>query len=514
MTERLRLIVNSVIGLVVLSAGTVTTAWLIRQPAEVSRNTVAAALPQVRVLRVDPVVFSEPVVGYGTVRPKRQVKIIPQVSGLLTYVNETMAVGKVVRQNELLFEIDGRPYRSNVQLVKANIRQLEAQRQALEQEKSGLSTTLATAGKLLALADKNYQREKGLLPDGATSDPEIELAEERFLQRQDAVNGFENQLNLIPFRMDEIDARLDGLHVQLDEAERNVERTRIVAPFDARVDLVNAQQSQVVIANLAIATLTDLAAFEVPAVIEPRDWIWADRRLRARAVGLDLGNPPEVKVTWTTMGQRFTWRGTVSRLERHDEATRTDRIVVEIPNISIDASDASGPLRRNLSIGMFCEAELPAEPLHGALVVPRHAIYDDQWVYVFQPVDGDANASEGTLARRRVPMLRVVGDRVLVYYSDKGPADGMAFDDTGSLDTRLASCELLPGEEIIVSPLVNPVLGMHLQRRVELALHIPTTQLDNSWATVDPLSIESMLAAPAAPTRLILASTGARPRND
>jgi len=55
---------------------------------------------------------------------------------------------------------------------------------------------------------------------------------------------------------------------------------------------------------------------------------------------------------------------------------------------------------------------------------------------------------------------------------------------------------------------------MHLQRRVELALHIPTTQLDNSWATVDPLSIESMLAAPAAPTRLILASTGARPRND
>ena len=513
MTERLRLIINGVLGLVVLATGTVTMTWLIRRPAVVSLSTVAAAWPQVRVLRVDPVVFSEPVVGYGTVRPKRQVKIIPQVSGSLTYVNETLAVGKVVRQNELLFEIDARPYRSNVQQVKANIRQLEAQRQALEQEMLGLTTKLTTARKLLALADKNYQRELALLPDGATSDPEIELAEERFLLRQDVINGYESQLNLIPFRTDEIDARLDGLQVQLDEAQRNVERTRIVAPFDARVDSVNAQQSQVVIANLAIATLTDLAAFEVPAVIEPRDWIWADRTLRARAVGLDLGKPPEVKVTWTTMGQRFTWRGTVSRLERHDEATRTDRIVVEIRNVSIDSTHETGPLRRNLSIGMFCQAELPAEPLHEALVVPRHAIYEDQWVYVFEPVDGDPNASEGTLAMRRVPMLRVVGDRVLVHFASEGAAAGIAFDDTGSMDARLASCELRPGEEIIVSPLVNPVLGMHLQRRVELTWHIPISGPDELWATIDPLSIESMPAAPA-PTRLILASTGAHPRND
>lgn len=513
MTERLRLIINGVIGLVVLAAGTVTMTWLIRRPAEASLSTTPAALPQVRVQRVDPVVFSEPVVGYGTVRPKRQVKIIPQVSGLLTYVNETLAVGKTVRQNELLFEIDARPYRSSVQQVKANIKQLEVQRQILEQENRGLTTRLVTARKLVALAQKNYQRELELQTDGATSDPEMELAEERFLQRQDAISGYQNQLNLIPFRMDEIDARLDVLHVQLEDAQRNVERTRIVAPFDARVDLVNAQQSQVVIANLAIATLTDLAAFELPAVIEPRDLIWADRALYARVMGGDLGMPPEVKVTWTTMGRRFTWRGTVSRLERHDEATRTDRIVVEIPNVSIDATDEHDPLRRNLSIGMFCQAELPAEPLHEALVVPRHAIYEDQWVYVFDPVDGDPNALDGTLAMRRVPMLRVVGDRVLVYFASEGSAAGIVFDDTGSMAARLASCELLPGEEIIVSPLANPVLGMHLQRRVELALHLPTRRPDESWSTFDSPPIESMLAAPA-PTRLVLASTGAHPRND
>lgn len=513
MTERLRRIINGVIGLVVLAAGTVTMTWLIRRPAEASLSTVAAALPQVRVQRVEPVVFSEPVVGYGTVRPKRQVKIIPQVSGLLTYVNETLAVGKVVRRNELLFEIDARPYRSNVQQVKANIKQLEVQRQILEQENRGLTTRLATARKLLALAEKNYQRELGLQTDGATSDPEIERAEERFLQRQDAISGYEHQLNLIPFRMDEIDARLDALHVQLEDAQRNVERTRIVAPFDARVELVNAQQSQVVIANLAIATLTDLAAFEVPAVIEPRDLIWANRALYARVMGRDLGTPPEVKVTWTTMGRRFTWRGMVSRLERHDEATRTDRIIVEVPNVSIDAADETGPLRRNLSIGMFCQAELPAEPLHAALVVPRHAIYEDQWVYVFEPVDGDPNALEGTLAMRRVPMLRVVGDRVLVHFASEGSAASIAFDDTGSLDAQLASCELLPGEEIIVSPLANPVLGMHLQRRVQLALHMPTSRPDESWAMFDHLPLESMLAAPA-PARLVLASTGAHPGND
>ncbi len=493
MTKHLHQNISALLGLTVVTAGIATMAWLIRQPARASMTTVAPALPQVRVQRVEPVVFSEPVVGYGTVRPKRQVKIIPEVSGSLTYVNESLQVGRVVRRDELLFEIDCRPYRSNVQQVKANIKQLEVQQQILGHEKHGLTIRLATAHELLALAEKNYQRELELLPAGATSEPEVELALQRFLQRQNARSGYENQLNLIPFRMDEIDARLDALHVQLDEAQRNVERTRIVAPFDARVDLVNAQQSQVVIANLAIATLTDLAAFEVPAVIEPRDLIWADRALRARAMGRDLGTPPEVKVTWTTMGRRSTWRGTLSRLERHDEATRTDRIVVEIPNDSIASTDETGTLRPNLSVGMFCQVELPAEPLHEALIVPRHAIYEDRWVYVFEPDHGDPNASTGTLAIRHVPMLRVVGDRVLVHFAAEGPATTIALDDTGSMEARLASCELRPGEEIIVSPLVNPVPGMPLQRRVELVLHMPTNRPEESWGPFESLSIESML---------------------
>ena len=180
----------------------------------------------------------------------------------------------------------------------------------------------------------------------------------------------------------------------------------------------------------------------------------------------------------------------VSRLEGHDEATRTDRIVVEVPNLSLDSADDTGPLRRSLSIGMFCEAELPAEPLHEALVVPRHAIYEDQWVYVFEPVDGDPDASDGTLAMRRVPMLRIVGDRVLVYFASEELAAGVALDDTGSMDARLASCELRSGEEIIVSPLANPVLGMPLQRRTELTLHTQTSRPDELWVTFDPLTIE------------------------
>ena len=62
-------------------------------------------------------------------------------------------------------------------------------------------------------------------------------------------------------------------------------------------------------------------------MLDPSDLQWSDHRAYARAMGVDLGEPPAVTITWTLHGRRCSWRGEVSRLERHDEATRTARIV-------------------------------------------------------------------------------------------------------------------------------------------------------------------------------------------
>jgi hypothetical protein len=147
-------------------------------------------------------------------------------------------------------------------------------------------------------------------------------------------------------------------------------------------------------------------------------------------------------------------------------------MVVEVRQVDMVATVTSGrtdaPPR--LSIGMYCKTELPAEPLADALLVPRHAVYDSRWVYVFEP-DADSNGTTGRLGRREVPLLRSLGDTVLVDYRGR--------------DTTQV-CELTAGDQLIVSPLIKPVVGMKVRVREE---QIATSRscdplLGEQWHTV------------------------------
>jgi multidrug efflux pump subunit AcrA (membrane-fusion protein) len=285
------------------------------------------------------------------------------------------------------------------------------------------------------------------------------LTHGKLLQAQDVVLGLQSQLDLIPILKEETQARLEARRAQLGDAERNLENTRIFCPFDVRVESVAAQTSQVVIANLAIATLTDIEAFEIAAVLDPSDLQWTHRQAYARALGKDLGEPPSVAVTWTLHGQRYSWRGQVTRLERHDETTRTARMVVEIPDPLGELRSQEVAGRPQLSIGMFCTAAIPAEPLADALVVPRSAIHENNLVYIFEPDPASPDGRSGRLAARRVPLLRSVGDQVLVDFVGRAQHERLP------AERALAECELRRGELTVLSPLPRAVIGMELRLR-------------------------------------------------
>ena len=127
-------------------------------------------------------------------------------------------------------------------------------------------------------------------------------------------------------------------------------------------------------------------------------------------------------------------------------------MVVEVRDVDMIASVdlSSTDSNPTLSIGMHCRAELPAEPLDDALLVPRHAIYDDRWVYVFEPDTGVVGSGVGRLGRREVSTLRTLSDEVLVDYKGGNTAN---------------VCELRQGDLLVVSPLVKPVVGMRVSLR-------------------------------------------------
>ena len=462
----------------------VLTALVATRPAPPRRQAGVAPLA-VAVEAVVPCVEESPVVGYGTVRPKHEVDIVPQVSGKLVYVHEDLAVGKTIAAGETLFAIDPALYTSRVAQAEAEKRRLEAVHARYEVDAANLDTRIAHAERLLALVEEQYRTTKALYADeenAAATALEVSADEQRLIKQQDAVAELRSRREMIPHLKAENEALLEGAEAQLERARLELAHTEIVCPFDARVESVSAYTSQVVTAFFAIARLTSLEAFEISVGIDPRELTWLAEGAHPDALTQEAHQPcAEVVVRSTVRGVEFEWRGYVARFERMDESTRTARMVVEVQQADLVARNSDERPGGALSLGMFCRTELPARPLVGALLVPRHAIYENTWVYVFEPDDVMKEQGTGHLGRRLVPLLRSVGGAVLVDYEGRMGAE---------------VCELQPGEQVVVSPLLKPVVGMPLRtREVQVARIEPQRLLPPTDPTEAPALSRPLLAS-------------------
>lgn len=448
-------IVNLTSGLVVLTGSAFGLSALIESAPRADRRSPESQALSVKVTPVEAQTFQAPVIGYGTVRPKRQVSIIPEVSGQLTASHPRLATGNVIRKGELIFAIDARMHESRVAQATAEISRLQAQLQRHEQTGEDLVGQLQIAREQAALAHKGVIRERELFEESSSTALELEAALIRSYQHQEAVLAYESQLGMIPSLIDETQALLDIKRAQLAEAQLSVEKARIYSPFHARVDQVSAHHPQVVVTGTPIAVLTDIDALEVPVAVDPSELRWLDKDLLLRD---DWDAAAEAIVTWTTRGQEQAWRGRVMRLERLDPVTRSAHIVVEVRN------DPGSPLPARStgpSVGMFCRVEIPTTSLTGAVVVPRSAIHENHTVYVFEP-DGPTGKT-GRLRITPVPLLRRVADAVVVTFDGHPTHDGTA---------------LRPGDLLITSPLPNAV------DRLPLTVRPPVH--DNSAPSGDP----------------------------
>jgi multidrug efflux pump subunit AcrA (membrane-fusion protein) len=454
--ERARRRVNVTLALVCLGLGGGVMIALILSGPKPPERAAQARPPAVATAAILPGIEASPVIGFGTVSPKHQVDIIPQVNGKLVYVHEDLAQGKIITKGELLFRIDRTIYGSRVAQAQAEERRLEGVLARQNTELAALDERIANAERMLEIVQGEYLKTKELFENenvGTLQD--VTADEQRYLRQKDAVAELRSRREIIPHLKAETQATLDAARARLGQAEIELANTEILCPFDARVESVGAYTSQVVTAYFAIARLTSLEAFEISVGIDPRELRWLDESAQPAALRQGDGvSRAEVVVRSTLRGVDYEWRGYVTRFERMDEATRTAQMVVEVQEADMFAQGAGTDDGEGLSLamGMFCRTELPARPLEEALLVPRHAIHDNKWVYVFEADDAADDPSIGRLARRQVPMLRSVRDSVLVDYR-------------GRSSERI--CELEAGEQVVVSPLLKPVVGMPVRLRDE-----------------------------------------------
>jgi len=367
----LRGLLHLVLAVVTLAAGVFVAYRLIisRKPPQRAEQEFVAPLVEVRQLHAQDVEMV--VSGYGTVSPKVQVEIVPQVSGKVAWIHPQFKVGGFIRGDQQILKIDPRDYELAVQQARAAVAEAQVR----------LDTEKAEA----VVSREEWER---IHPD---SQPVSSLVfrEPQIRQAQ---------------------ARLESSKAGLASAELNLERTQLSIPVDALIISERVDLGQYVMTGQSVGAAYGTQAVEIEVPLEDGELAWfevPDNRALSDGNGVPAkGAAATVRADFA--GAKRTWRGHVVRTTGQvDRTSRLISIVVEVPE-PFGASDSEPPLLP----GMFVEVLIRGKVLRQAIAVPSDAIRSANEVWVVE---------DGQLHVQALDIVRTDRD---VAYTVSGLDDG------------------------------------------------------------------------------------------
>ena len=365
----IRLLLKILLPILVLGAGLLGAWHLMNSRTEVQTQPRTEHFPLVRIVEVRPTRIQLRVHTQGTVVPRTQSALVPEVSGRLVQVSPSLAPGGFFTKDELLLKIDPRDYELSIIQSEAEIAQIQRR---LEQEKA-----------------------------------EAEVARREWAELG---KGEPSALLLRRPQLAEAEASQAAARAALERASRNLQRTEIRAPYDGRVRSKSVDLGQYVTAGSPVAQLYAVDFAEVRLPLPDQEAAFLDLPLHYREGGASKPGP-QVLLKATFAGRQHNWLGRIVRTEGEiDPATRMLFVVAEVED---PYSRRSHPGRPPLVAGMFVQAAILGRWLTDVVVLPRKALRENDTIMV---VD-----TEERLRFRPVSILRIQQEQVLIQ---SGLAEG------------------------------------------------------------------------------------------
>jgi RND family efflux transporter MFP subunit len=186
-------------------------------------------------------------------------------------------------------------------------------------------------------------------------------------------------------------------------AERNLERTRIRAPYAGRLRRKNVDVGQFVAMGSPVATIYAVDFAEVRLPLPDDELAYVELPLHYRGER-KRQKGPQVTLKADFAGETFQWTGTIVRTEGEiDPGSRMVHAVAQVKNPYGRGED---PDRPPLAVGLYVEAEIEGTTAEGVAVLPRSALRGRSQVLVVTPED--------RLEFRDVDLLRTTRDEIYV----------------------------------------------------------------------------------------------------
>ena len=205
-------IVNLVLVIAILAGAGAGASWLIRTLKKPDARPPRRLVPKVRALEIGLVEnYQVRIVGYGSARPKVQLVVTPQVTGLVVKKAPNYDSDRNLTKGQILFQIDPTDYVIARDSVRRDIERLETRIKRLTQEQDNLRKSMQIETDRRALAKRQLDKARQLLASSAAGQDDVDAAEEALLVRKGQIRTIENLLNLIPTQRNHLNAEINAV---------------------------------------------------------------------------------------------------------------------------------------------------------------------------------------------------------------------------------------------------------------------------------------------------------------
>ena len=415
---------------------------LIKLQPKMQHEPNAALITPVNVIEVKPYSVRPEIIGFGTVEPDILLESKSEVTGKITYVHPQLRNGSILLKDTVIIRIEQEDYQSALKQVLATVASDRAKLREIQLEKNNLKADLELVKKKLVLAKVELSRFKSLIKKQSISKSSLDNQQVKVLQLQQEIQKLNNQLKTLPEQLASAQAALTNSTSIVETQQRNLGRTVIKLPFNARISqravdenqyvnkgalLFTAQTTDKILINgqFALQHFRSLAKdFKANAALLKEAFVSGFSNSTFKKLGLSA------KVRLADNDSPF-WQANVERISSQlDPDTRTLGVVVSVDNPYQQVIPGTKP---PLMQGMYTEIILQGKAKTFYLI-PRDALHENEIYIVNQ---------QNLLERRPVKNLQIQGKMVLL-------AEG-----------------LQAGEKLIVSDVFPAIPSMQVKATLE-----------------------------------------------
>ncbi|HAT60702.1 MAG TPA: efflux RND transporter periplasmic adaptor subunit [Opitutae bacterium] len=300
----------------------------------------------------------------GNVRPHDQITLNSEVAGRIVRISPNFEDGAFFSEGDVLAELDTADFEA----------------------------TLANAEAQVARTTSSYALEK------AQSDQ----ARQNWIRLSSNEDEQPDPLVLRIPQLKQAEANVKSANAQLDRAQRDLERTRIRAPFDGRVRQRSVGLGQAIRINSTLGTIfaSDYAEVRLPISTEDLPLLALPENLGDPPVGVELSDS-------LNPGNGALWKAEIVRTEGALDASSLELFAIAKVDDPFGLHSGKPPLR----IGQPVTASISGKILENVMPLPRLGVKRLDQVYLVDP-------DKMTLHKRTIVAIWADEDHVIIRDPD------------------------------------------------------------------------------------------------